>query len=286
MSRVTITYDPATHVLVPKEPTIEFLEVVEDRGLSTFTGPHQVLLLKARKHWARILAAAPTQPIDGCDLCGIKGLHACLGKPMKEWTPEEIAHLDAVLAEYKPAAPPLDGYQHDSHSAEHVGAVLGVDSDAIRMIVDRDTPPDNRDEVVDHDISGKPITRGDVERAAPVCPTCHGAKVVGTPGMPCPFCPISFHDLHDDAEIAAAVMRAAATSPLVPQGDDVDAALNDAIAFTEARLARITALDEAFRLVVNIALDTPPGPVLGRTLRIAAMIGVLKNSPTPQKGNK
>lgn len=34
--------------------------------------------------------------------------------------------------------------------------------DLIAQIVDRDTPPDNRNEVIDCDIRGKPITRGDV----------------------------------------------------------------------------------------------------------------------------
>lgn len=43
----------------------------------------------------------------------------------------------------------------------------------IAMIVDRDTPPDNRNRVVDHDITGKPITQGDVDawaRHAPATP--------------------------------------------------------------------------------------------------------------------
>lgn len=38
--------------------------------------------------------------------------------------------------------------------------------DLIAKIVDRDTPPDNRNEVVDHDIRGNPITRGMVEAFA------------------------------------------------------------------------------------------------------------------------
>jgi hypothetical protein len=60
-------------------------------------------------------------------------------------------------------------------------------ADAIRRIVDRDTPPDNRDEVVDHDIRGNPITRGDVARfaltqqAAPEAPACEQAKLVCNP---------------------------------------------------------------------------------------------------------
>lgn len=41
-----------------------------------------------------------------------------------------------------------------------VPAHTGID--LIAQIVDRDTPPDNRNEVVDHDIRGNPITCGDV----------------------------------------------------------------------------------------------------------------------------
>jgi len=37
-----------------------------------------------------------------------------------------------------------------------------VPADLISQIVDRDTPPDSRNEVIDHDIRGNPITRGDV----------------------------------------------------------------------------------------------------------------------------
>jgi hypothetical protein len=35
--------------------------------------------------------------------------------------------------------------------------------DLIDLIVNRDTPPDGRNDVVDWDITGQPITRGDVE---------------------------------------------------------------------------------------------------------------------------
>jgi hypothetical protein len=52
-------------------------------------------------------------------------------------------------------------------------APVGITDNLIAGIVDRDTPPDNRDEVVDHDITGKPITRGMVDafaKAAPVAP--------------------------------------------------------------------------------------------------------------------
>jgi hypothetical protein len=44
-------------------------------------------------------------------------------------------------------------------------------ADLIAMIVNRDTPPDSRNDVVDWDITGQPITRGDVEAWARPIPT-------------------------------------------------------------------------------------------------------------------
>lgn len=42
--------------------------------------------------------------------------------------------------------------------------IANQELDLISQIVDRDTPPDNRDEVVDCHANGVPITRGDVAR--------------------------------------------------------------------------------------------------------------------------
>ena len=54
--------------------------------------------------------------------------------------------------------------------ATQAATVIGAQAEAselerqIASIVDRDTPSDNRNEVIDYDINGKPITRGDVDR--------------------------------------------------------------------------------------------------------------------------
>lgn len=58
--------------------------------------------------------AAPVPPVapeqakaQGCALCGCVGIHACPGHPMEPWSPEKVAELNAVLAEYEsePVAP-------------------------------------------------------------------------------------------------------------------------------------------------------------------------------------
>lgn len=57
--------------------------------------------------------------------------------------------------------------------AEHARRRAAQDSSAtnlITLIVDRDTPPDNRNEVVDCDVRGNPITRGDIDRTTPAAP--------------------------------------------------------------------------------------------------------------------
>jgi hypothetical protein len=59
--------------------------------------------------------------------------------------------------------------QAERELTEYVQSLLATapapqapDLDLISRIVDRDTPPDSRNDVIDHDINGKPITRADV----------------------------------------------------------------------------------------------------------------------------
>lgn len=38
---------------------------------------------------------------QGCSKCGSVGIHACLGYPIPEWTPEKIAEFNEVLSQYE-----------------------------------------------------------------------------------------------------------------------------------------------------------------------------------------
>jgi len=49
-----------------------------------------------------LLSPAQQEPAKGCSKCGSTEIHACPGAPIPPWTPEKIAELHAVLAEYEP----------------------------------------------------------------------------------------------------------------------------------------------------------------------------------------
>lgn len=87
-------------------------------------------------------------------------------------------------------------------------APVGIMDGLIASMVDRDTPPDNRDEVIDYDIRGNPITRGDVGRfvrtqqAASEAPASeqHDFKEHGGVGcalVECTRCGLSAEDAFD-----------------------------------------------------------------------------------------
>lgn len=48
--------------------------------------------------------------------------------------------------------------------SESYQVIQGPHAALIAAIVDRDTPPDSRDDVIDHDIRGNPIRRRDLDR--------------------------------------------------------------------------------------------------------------------------
>lgn len=64
------------------------IEVTKDRNGRTI-GRHLV--------WPK-----PEPTIGGCGACGIQGIHACLGRPVPQWTPEKIEELQRVMKEYAP----------------------------------------------------------------------------------------------------------------------------------------------------------------------------------------
>lgn len=43
---------------------------------------------------------SPSNSLPKCSICGISGIHACLGVPAREWTEEEKAGLKEALKRY------------------------------------------------------------------------------------------------------------------------------------------------------------------------------------------
>lgn len=122
-------------------------EIVTSCDCGTGCDPFEYELWEARRTQPE--ATAPAQDLSAAILA-IDIPSKCLTHQASVYGFEEGLKAAAALAS----------------SANALSAGDRVDTlDQISMIVDRDTPPDSRNEVIDHDIRGTPITRAMVERA-------------------------------------------------------------------------------------------------------------------------